>query len=248
VDALKQKGLFENTLITFSSDNGGPIYGNGSAGANNYPLRGGKMSNWEGGVRVNAFASGGFIPEAQRGTKRTGLTAGWDWYATYCFLAGVDPTDERAKAAGLPPIDSLNLWPFISGESATSPRNEVVLGNHVGQNTTIDGIIQGEWKLLVGPIPQNGWTGPFYPNISTNWNSGLSIEHCGLIGCLFNIIDDPTEHNEIGELHPLIRSQLHARMAEVRQTLFSPYRGTLDPAACRTAIDKYGGFWGPWLD
>lgn len=49
-------------------------------------------------------------------------------YATFSALAGVDPTDEKAAAAGLPPIDSLNLWPLISGANTTSPRTEVVLG------------------------------------------------------------------------------------------------------------------------
>jgi len=215
VDALKAKGLWDNLLLTFSSDNGGPIYGNGSAGANNYPLRGGKVSNWEGGVRVNAFASGGLIPTAQRGTKRTGLTAGWDWYATYCALAGVDPEDKKAAAANLPPIDSLNLWPYISGETNTSPRKEVALGDStVLGETIVRGLVRSDgWKLLIGPVPQNGWTGPFYPNISTNWNSGASVEHCAVVGCLFNVFDDPTEHNEVGETHPLIRAELHARIA-----------------------------------
>ncbi len=41
-------------IETYHADNGGPIYNNGTAGANNWPLRGGKMSNWEGGIRVNA--------------------------------------------------------------------------------------------------------------------------------------------------------------------------------------------------
>ena len=51
MDALKQKKMYDNTVIFFSSDNGGPIYDNGSAGANNYPHKGGKASNWEGGIR-----------------------------------------------------------------------------------------------------------------------------------------------------------------------------------------------------
>lgn len=154
VDALVETGLWENTLLVFSSDNGGPVYLSADTDSaldgsgNNWPLRGGKVSNWEGGVRVNAFVSGGFVPEARRGTIEPGFAAIEDWcvcclvwatgvslngqpycrYATFCALAGVDPTDTRAAAAGLPPIDSLNLWPLISGANPTSPRSEVVLG------------------------------------------------------------------------------------------------------------------------
>lgn len=68
----------------------------GSAGANNYPLKGGKMNNWEGGIRVNGFISGGFLPAGQRGITYDGLITAWDYYATFSALAGVDPTDHRA--------------------------------------------------------------------------------------------------------------------------------------------------------
>ena len=43
---LKKKGMWDDLLLVFSTDNGGPIYYNGTAGANNYPLKGGKMNNW----------------------------------------------------------------------------------------------------------------------------------------------------------------------------------------------------------
>ena len=43
------------------------------------PLRGGKYSPWEGGVRVAAFVSGGLLPPSVRGTKQTGLIHGCDW-------------------------------------------------------------------------------------------------------------------------------------------------------------------------
>lgn len=59
--------MWDNTLMVVGSDNGGPIYPNG--GANNYPLKGGKMSDWQGGVGVNASMSGGFLPEKMRGQK-----------------------------------------------------------------------------------------------------------------------------------------------------------------------------------
>ena len=59
-------GMWNNTLLVFASDNGGPVYNNGTPGASNYPLKGGKMSNWEGGIRVAAFVSGGAVPSNKR--------------------------------------------------------------------------------------------------------------------------------------------------------------------------------------
>ena len=50
---------------------------NGTAGGNNFPLTGGKYNNWEGGIRMNSFASGGFIAPSARGTKYEGLVAAW---------------------------------------------------------------------------------------------------------------------------------------------------------------------------
>jgi hypothetical protein len=59
-----------------------------------------------GGIRVNSWVSGGALPAATRGKKLEGLTCVWDIYATFAFLAGADPMDHSAAAAGLPPIDS----------------------------------------------------------------------------------------------------------------------------------------------
>jgi len=251
VDALKQKGLWDNTLVSFMSDNGGPIYNNGTSGGNNYPLKGGKASNWEGGIRVNAFVSGGFIPQKRRGTVESGYITGWDWYGTYCSLAGVNPEDEKAKLAGLPPVDSYDMWPLLSGQTNKSLRNEIILGDtflELFESTVIGGLIQGPWKLILGLQTQTGWTGPTYPNSSTNWQSDFALESCEFSGCLFNIETDPTEHNEVGDQFPEIRHKLHERIRELEKTVFSPDRGLEDPAACGTALTTWGGFWGPWLN
>jgi hypothetical protein len=146
VTTIKAKGMYENMLIVFSSDNGGPLGG----GGNNYPLKGGKFSNWEGGIRVNAFVSGGIVPLGVRGTTTQGLVAGWDWYSTLAHLAGADPTDHSAAAAGLPPIDSVNVWPLISGATDKSPRTQVVIGSNVGGEK---GRTKGEATALKSSLP-----------------------------------------------------------------------------------------------
>jgi len=68
VNMLQDAGLWNDTLLVASSDNGGPV-GDGYGG-NNWPLKGGKASNWEGGVRANAFVAGGAVPPARRGRWR----------------------------------------------------------------------------------------------------------------------------------------------------------------------------------
>ena len=78
-DALKAREMWDSTLMLFTSDNGGAIYY--PAGANNHPLKGGKYSDWEGGVRMNAFLAGGALPPAVRGTTTEALMHISDWYA-----------------------------------------------------------------------------------------------------------------------------------------------------------------------
>ena len=77
VAALKDKGMWEDTLVVFSSDNGGPLYI--PSGANNHPLKGGKFSDFEGGIRTNAFLSGGYLPPGIRGTRHNGIVSIADW-------------------------------------------------------------------------------------------------------------------------------------------------------------------------
>lgn len=116
--------------------------------ANNYPLRGGKYSEFEGGVRAAAFVGGGFIPEAVRGTVNDGTIAIADWYGTLAKLAGVDPTDHTAALWDLPPIDSVDVWPLVSGANGTSPRHELLVDANC--------LIQGDMKLLRGKVRVNG--------------------------------------------------------------------------------------------
>ena len=258
VQALKDKGMWDDLLIFSTADNGGPIYQSGAAGANNWPLRGGKMSNWQGGIRVNAYASGGLIPAARRGTVENGLVHGADAYSTFCALAGVDPTDHRAAAAGLPPIDSLNMWPLISGANSTSPRTEIVAGSdssecNFGNGTTVQALVRSDgWKLIIGSLGQNVWSGPISPN-GTQWDD--VPYHCGIPttpptgkgGCLFNVLTDPTEHDDVAASNPGIVAEMYARILEHQKTAVTPNRGRDDGSACRAAMGQWQQRWGPFL-
>ena len=71
VSELVEKNMWDNTLLLWSSDNGGAVHLGG--GANSWPLRGGYYNNWEGGIRVPALLAGGILPKEVRGTKLEGF-------------------------------------------------------------------------------------------------------------------------------------------------------------------------------
>jgi arylsulfatase B len=227
-------------------DNGGPE-GEGYGG-NNWPLRGGKSSNWEGGVRVNAFVTGGYVPAAKRGTTAEGLVAIEDWYATFCALAGANPHDPVAAAAKLPQPDGLNQWPYLSGANATPPRQYVYMGSSDASNAAgkaiVTGVLRNDgYKLLLGKLANNWWTGPVYPNSST-YPSGS--HDCG-DGCLFNVFTDPSEYEDIAAAHPQVVAELTRVATEYQATAYNPQRGVDDGEACQKAFNVHDGFWGPFV-
>ena len=75
-----------------------------------------------------------------------------NWYATFCYLAGVDPTDEEAAKAKLLPIDSMNMWPLISGQNSTSLRTDIPASNFT--------LISGDYKIITGSLNFSVWTSP----------------------------------------------------------------------------------------
>eukprot|EP01084_Bolivina_argentea_P042850 78986_1 len=127
--ALKHTGMWNNTLLIITADNGGPS-GNGvdARAANNCPFRGGKYSDFEGGIRVVGLISGGYLPGYKKGKSINGTIHIADFYSTLCHIVGLNPEDKRAEAAGLPPIDSINMWPYLisNDTSNTSPRTQFV--------------------------------------------------------------------------------------------------------------------------
>jgi arylsulfatase A-like enzyme len=120
---LRQRKMWENSLIVYCSDNGG-VSENGLAGVN-YPLRGEKHTNWAGGYRVAAFISGGVVPSALRGTTSNLRLHVVDWYPSFCAAAGLTSAqcsdDSPVKPLPVDPSDpakdiySNGAWPSLDG-------------------------------------------------------------------------------------------------------------------------------------
>jgi arylsulfatase A-like enzyme len=132
VAALQARNLRDNTLIIFSSDNGGP---NPEALSTNGDLRAGKGTIYEGGVRVCAFANWpGQIPAGV--TIKEPMHA-IDWFPTLVKLAGGSQEQKL-------PLDGRDVWPMLT-QGAKSPHEAILLV----QSPQHAAVRMGDWKLLV---------------------------------------------------------------------------------------------------
>jgi len=249
VAKLKSKMMWENTLVVMSSDNGGQTT---KYGANNQPLRGGKLSDLEGGIRVNAFASGGAIPHSKRGTKLDDYIHVADWYATFCAIAGVDMHDEKAEAAGLPPVDGIDHSALLLKSVKEAPPGS---GQRTEIHHAVRALTRGQWKLITGGeldveamrnesaalggpwvVRADYLTGyeDHYPHGRSMWCDS---------GCLFDIQADPIEAHDVAEEYPEIVEHMKQRLAELNANNLFVNRGQ----ASRDGCARWPGFYGPWL-
>jgi len=266
-EALKARDMWNHTLLVVTSDNGGAIYPSHAesfkrcGGANNHPLFGGKTTSFEGGVRVAAFASGGLIPAERRGRKLEGNIHVADWFATFCGLAGVAVSDPAGVAAGLPDVDSQDVWPLLTQEAATSPRLELPLqvsGAIGGSPGLGSALIVGDFKLIAGNFLHSAFHQPeVWPTDEACCGpdcfgkKGLAMD-CGPVDrpqCLFNIRDDPHETTNLYDQEPALVANMTARLAEHNRSVYFPQLH--DKPNMPRVVEMFllhGGFVGPWKD
>lgn len=245
---LKRNKLWDNTLIVVSSDNGGslPIV---LSASNNHPLKGGKYSPWEGGTRAVAFVTGGYLPAERRGSVVEGIMHISDWYATFAGLIGVDAHDSKAAKYKLPPVDSLDVWPMISGDSE-SPHKSIIIDRAT--------MVQDRWKLLVGEdIKMSGWTGPVYPNASSARHPMQLITQNCKAGCLYDLHNDPTEHLDRSKVYPQVLQEMVAELNSAKASFYENSDVGVDACPptvprkecmCWMAHNYYHGYYGPFQD
>jgi arylsulfatase A len=145
LDTLRELKIDKNTLVIFTSDNG-PWLSFGAQGGVAGPLRGGKFSAWEGGVRVPTLAWWpGRIPA--NSTCDT-------------MISNIDilPTAVGLAGGGTLPnvIDGIDIWPLLSGQTTTSTREAIFYWSGM----TLVGVRSGKWKLMVEAQPGSTGTMP----------------------------------------------------------------------------------------
>lgn len=139
---LNDLHLNKNTLLVFTSDNGGLIGGNANKPiTSNLPLRDGKGSAYEGGVRVPTF----FVWEGKikPGSVNNSIVTGIDYFPT--FLKLVTPQASVKKE-----VDGINLLPAIlkNTEMKRGPVYWHYPHYHPGGSTTYSAVRDNDWKLI----------------------------------------------------------------------------------------------------
>jgi arylsulfatase A-like enzyme len=183
VSALENKGMTDNTLLVFHSDNGGAVKnkypgGDGDVSrrvSSNGPFRNGRGSLYEGAVRVVAVAVWPGRIEPGVVSERVHVT---DMYPTLLNLAGA-PMDSEHQ---IKPIDGIDAWGVIA-KGTLSEREETLINVDEFRGA----LMVGNWKLVV------------YSTLPSR------VE-------LYNVADDPSEEDNLASREPERVQQLLARL------------------------------------
>ena len=193
LDKLDRLGIAERTVVILTSDNGGYINRHrGMRVTNNAPLRSGKGSLYEGGIRVPLIIR--WPGRAANGRVCRQPTLSTDLHATILDLATSTSDAVPDPSAGNTPhtpasaTDGLSLVPLLTNPEATLPRKQLFFHypHYYPTTTPVSAIREGDWKLL-----------EFFED--------LRVE-------LYNLADDLGEQHNLADQHP-------QRVADLRRKL-----------------------------
>lgn len=185
MQTLDDLGLTDNTLVVYTSDNGPQLNvdGHGSAG----PLRDGKWTNFEGGIRVPCIMRWpGKIPAGSCNNDITGII---DMLPTFSAIAGIDVPSDRW-------IDGRSILPYMLDHEVPAPIHE----SFIVPGSTIR---FGDWKLFVSGQGPGG-----------KGNRGDTSRTAVKAGALFNLADDIAETTDLSAEHPEVVRRLEKMMSE----------------------------------
>lgn len=182
LDTLRELKLDANTLVVFTSDNG-PWLTKGQDSGEAGPLRGGKGSTWEGGVREPTIAwwPGRISPAG----VCDAVAGNIDFLPTFVALAGgTVPVDRK--------IDGRDISPLLFGRSQESPR----AAHYYYRGYNLEAIRVGPWKLALGP------------QVAGLKGAGTPPDAAGPALRLYNLDRDIGERTDVAAKHPEVVQRL----------------------------------------
>jgi arylsulfatase A-like enzyme len=204
INALKENGIYNNTLVIFTSDNGPWLkFGNhaGSAGI----FREGKLTTWEGGQRVACIMS--WPSEIPANSICNKMASTIDIYPTVAEITQAKLPDKR--------IDGVNIFPLMKGVEDANPRNEFVyFSQFMNPVADLHAVRKDQWKLIFphtyisveGCIPGVDGRGGPDKRVTTGYS-------------LYNLNDDPGEHYDLKDKYPGVVKELREIADKARKDL-----------------------------
>ena len=236
---LQEMNLLDDTIIIFTTDNGGQT----RQGSSNWPLRGNKATVFEGGVRGTGFVWGSKLPKLNYDNNQ--LIHATDWLPTIVEgIAGLKLDKDKWA------LDGFNVWSTITTDSET-PRKEILINldppreGFIGQAA----FRSGDWKLIMG-VPNcsliREYRGDPCPDGWIHLDGSIELPpYTPSLTWLFNIKTDPNERNNIADQYPDKVKELKERIEHYNATHVQQLDPPLDPMS---NPDNFGGVWTPWLD
>jgi arylsulfatase A len=188
LDALKAAGLDRRTLVVFTSDNG-PWLPFGSHGGSAGPLREGKGTTWEGGVRTPAIF---WWPGTVRPSVVTDMGSAMDLFVTAAKLGGAEPPADRV-------IDGLDLRAPLTG-TGRSPRH----------------LLFYYWDNELRAIRKDSYKAHFITSGAYGEGEPRREQNPPL---LFNLADDPGERHNVAAAHPDVLADLMREAESHRRSM-----------------------------
>mmetsp|Transcript_24194 Transcript_24194/g.67082 ORF Transcript_24194/g.67082 Transcript_24194/m.67082 type:complete len:550 (-) Transcript_24194:536-2185(-) len=244
---LKENGMWQDTILIGTTDNGGPTDICMIQGSSNGRRRGGKCTVWEGGTTGDAFLTGPALERMYNIQSHRGyadLFHAVDWLPTLAKMTGATPEGK--------PLDGVSHLEHLQQQgkhnaSHPPPRQELFVGYAEYENQWYGPAIRwNNFKLLQGNGggPENSQT---VPNGTCAPAQGGDENATYL---LFNLESDPEERYDVSEQFPLVVEVLRRKL-QIYQETFVPPMTQNDPScpfSGHPATPDFGPTWMPWCD
>jgi arylsulfatase A len=211
MDYLDEKGLAENTIVVFTSDNG-PEHRTATAFGSSGPLRGAKGHMHDGGIHVPGIVR--WPGKIAAGTVSEEPVNGTDWLPTLCAVAGVEPPTAK-------PLDGANVLPALLQNGSVVRERPMMWWLWHARGGYEVAMRDGDYKLLATMLPQADPGSSNDARQPNDWTIMQFIKQAELGRFeMFNLTDDPAETSNLATTQPERFERLKQRMiklhAEIR--------------------------------